>query len=318
MEPLDRFLTCIIKDMNESGFLETLESYVEFSIRKVFETVADIAVFFFKDILRKGFYYFKFARSSEEYTKNGIFSIIYELIINMVGLNDFNTICRYIKAAIDLLNKLLRRNNFVTSTPYQMKEITPNEKNSTIPTKSSNSNNYKYCEPNSKNKADIGARSSPVTELKNTSQQSPIQNSEKKADIGVGSAPVTEIKNTSQESSPVKSIVGTRRVKNTNFKGVERKISYYVGNVYLSASEQNIVDYLKKMIPGGSFYCIKLKTTHRTQSFKVTANLSLKEKLEDPNNWPVGVKVRPWVQNNKIPRNTMHDTMADKNRIRIA
>lgn len=134
-------------------------------------------------------------------------------------------------------------------------------------------------------------------------------------DINVNKAsyiPVTQEKIAPQNGT-VGVIVGTGRANNTNFKGVERKISFYVGNVSLTASEQNIIDYFKNKIPGGSFECIKLKTYCGMQSFKLTANLSSKKGLENSNNWPEGVRVRPWVRKNKMSTNTKKNTMAGRN-----
>lgn len=95
--------------------------------------VSDFAILFLKDLIRKGFYFFN-AGTKPNYAQNGIFDVIYELL-KQFNLTDFKTICNYINAAIQLLYKLLGCKQNKTLTPNKVKEITPNEKMSMIPTK---------------------------------------------------------------------------------------------------------------------------------------------------------------------------------------
>lgn len=101
-------------------------------------------------------------------------------------------------------------------------------------------------------------------------------------------------------------VVGHRRRKNagnygTNtsaagFGGVERRAWMYVGRVKPEVTADVILDYLKNKCPehGNEFTCEKLEAKGNNGSFKISANLGLKDTLLEANFWPEGVTYRRW------------------------
>ncbi|XP_014293855.1 uncharacterized protein [Halyomorpha halys] len=291
MEPLDRFLICVIKDMKSQGFLETLGRNIEYIIREGFKIVADLAVAFIKNLIRK----FGLSSSTSHSnvipnkTDNPILNIIITLI-NQFCPSNIAIKISYFKVALDLLIKLLSKRGYKKPECIVMREITQNEEKQTI-----SFNKLPTPIVNTKHRVDV-LPSRPMTETLLVTR----------AKLEADGKPLTETRNTHQNKS-VGNIVGTKKANNTTFKSAERKISYYVGNVCTTTSEQNILDYLTTIIPAGIFECIKLKSNGKFQSFKLTTNFSSKKGLENPSIWPEGVRVRPWVRKNKIPSRSIHN-----------
>lgn len=90
------------------------------------------------------------------------------------------------------------------------------------------------------------------------------------------------------------SIVGTRQPNNSDssFLGVQRRLWLYVGRTSKSTTEQSVLNYLKENTGEDDFTVARLAFKGDYPSFKVSAPLSLRERLNGPEFWPGGVIVR--------------------------
>lgn len=75
------------------------------------------------------------------------------------------------------------------------------------------------------------------------------------------------------------------------FGVVKKKVWLFISRVKPEVSAETVMNYLEKKIPNQEFICEKLDTRGVNSCFKVGADFSLKEKLEDPSIWPEGVLV---------------------------
>ncbi|KAK9869268.1 hypothetical protein WA026_003021 [Henosepilachna vigintioctopunctata] len=90
-------------------------------------------------------------------------------------------------------------------------------------------------------------------------------------------------------------IMGTRSVDvTTEFSASPRKIWIYVGRCKSSTTEDDIRRYLNSKISNSveEFEVEKLNSKGRNCSFKVDADMAVKELLYDPDFWPSGILVK--------------------------
>lgn len=91
-----------------------------------------------------------------------------------------------------------------------------------------------------------------------------------------------------------KPIVGTSTSSEhtEDFGAPTPRLWIYVGRCKKDTSEDDVLRYLKRRAPDGTFEVVKLDTKGVNEAFRVSADINLKDSLYDPNFWPSGITVK--------------------------
>lgn len=76
------------------------------------------------------------------------------------------------------------------------------------------------------------------------------------------------------------------------FEAPTPRLWLYVGRCRAGTTESQVINYLNKKIPHHTFEVVKLKSQGINQSYRVAADMALREQLYDPSFWPTGVVVK--------------------------
>lgn len=92
----------------------------------------------------------------------------------------------------------------------------------------------------------------------------------------------------------ITNIVGVNNTSNS-LQAAPRKAWYFLGRLKPNTESTEIIDYLNKKMPDTDIQCEKLISQGVNSCFKVGVDFEGREKIEDPNFWPIGVILRRYI-----------------------
>nr|CAI5817665.1 unnamed protein product [Callosobruchus analis] len=149
---------------------------------------------------------------------------------------------------------------------------------------------------------DLDSSSETVIDLKNEIE---IENKNEKVQYKQGNTSSNTIRTRKMQKWPISgtsdAVVGTASVSttNSNFAGAPRKLWIYVGKCLPNSTEEAVRRHLEEKLPEHNFNVVKLNSKGTYSSYRVEADLGLKDELYAPSFWPSGVIVKRF----KFPRN---------------
>lgn len=92
-----------------------------------------------------------------------------------------------------------------------------------------------------------------------------------------------------------KYIYGSNTSSSDEFTGRERKLWLYIGRCKTGTAELHVKKYLEKKCPGKQFEVFALPSKGTNVSFRIGADISLKDQLYDPQFWPENILVKKYI-----------------------